>query len=889
MRDAQSFGQQIKWQDAPRKVLRGTVFEAGAGTAGVELSDGVRLRRVATSGTLAVGDVVDVELSAGKARILTAGEFSGGSLALTSASGGPSTGAPSPHDLLGSHHTLPTLAANLFLAAPSAASGSPSFRAIVAADLPGQFAGFANPTAQIGLTAVNGSAATAMRSDAAPALSQAITPTWSGLHTFSAGQRVSSSQVVEFGWSVAGKQTDAGKIGYQTFSTALDIVGAGTASGQRAIKLWDNTWIAGYVGSESYTSQTTGWRIDSAGGGDFRYLFTDEMHAKSFIADLEQALAGGQIISKSVAMMGKTFTAPAAAGTATLWVRDLPSAANMAAFQSGDIVRIRTFNRSAGSLSITDCWGVVTSYADGSGADEGLQSWTFTRSSAPNAGAMTAGTTVPVDAIILDYGTSGNGIWETNAIDGAYGANSPYTQAVQWTGHPATGSVVRYRAGKLDGWGSMYAGTNTFGFAAGNVAGTWIAAEATNGFRIMYGTTPIAQVASGMFLFRGLPSASVNVGALRWNSSSYVFEGGYYAPAAGPAYGAFTQQWSTDAATGAIVAGGGNVTLDGNGLTLYGGNSSWSSNAALKFSTSTALQSGVYAGQAASNPFLALNLSAYSDYSPTIYITSYAIGTSAEGKILLRANFNGWQSRIDIGAVAGIKYHSGQGRHYFTDSELSTGNGLRVGAAWSMYGIYAESGYCAVGGASGVNLQNGVVQITSGMGVLRAPIDATYNALAVNGGVHLTGSNTTFQMDARDNSGQTWQAYAESNTYRIWVTSVGDVVRFDTSGNASKLSAGTAWTSFSDGRVKDVRGAYERGLTEILRIRPIVYDYNGRGGTIPNGKRNAGVLAQEIREIFPESVSEDRDTGLLMFDATEITWALVNAVKELSRRLERSA
>lgn len=43
-----------------------------------------------------------------------------------------------------------------------------------------------NPTASVGLAAVNGSASTYMRSDGAPALSQAIVPTWSGVHTFSA-------------------------------------------------------------------------------------------------------------------------------------------------------------------------------------------------------------------------------------------------------------------------------------------------------------------------------------------------------------------------------------------------------------------------------------------------------------------------------------------------------------------------------------------------------------------------------------------------------------------------------------------------------------------------------------------------------------------------------
>lgn len=45
--------------------------------------------------------------------------------------------------------------------------------------------GLADPTGTIGLTAVAGTANTAPRSDSAPALSQAITPTWTGQHIFS--------------------------------------------------------------------------------------------------------------------------------------------------------------------------------------------------------------------------------------------------------------------------------------------------------------------------------------------------------------------------------------------------------------------------------------------------------------------------------------------------------------------------------------------------------------------------------------------------------------------------------------------------------------------------------------------------------------------------------
>jgi hypothetical protein len=49
----------------------------------------------------------------------------------------------------------------------------------------------ANPTGTAGLAAVNGSAATFMRSDGAPPISQAIAPTWTGVHAFAPAARTS--------------------------------------------------------------------------------------------------------------------------------------------------------------------------------------------------------------------------------------------------------------------------------------------------------------------------------------------------------------------------------------------------------------------------------------------------------------------------------------------------------------------------------------------------------------------------------------------------------------------------------------------------------------------------------------------------------------------------
>ncbi len=68
----------------------------------------------------------------------------------------------------------------------------------------------ANPSVLIGTSATNGSAATFMRSDAAPALDLAIAPTWAGLHTFSAGIETTTLEASgEFGCNGATPQAAA--------------------------------------------------------------------------------------------------------------------------------------------------------------------------------------------------------------------------------------------------------------------------------------------------------------------------------------------------------------------------------------------------------------------------------------------------------------------------------------------------------------------------------------------------------------------------------------------------------------------------------------------------------------------------------------------------------
>jgi hypothetical protein len=74
--------------------------------------------------------------------------------------------------------------------------------------------------------------------------------------TFSAAKGLSAQTTLEFGAGVAGKEVNAGKIGYQVFSTdALDIVGAGTNTSSRKITFWAErgATFAGPVSAPSFT------------------------------------------------------------------------------------------------------------------------------------------------------------------------------------------------------------------------------------------------------------------------------------------------------------------------------------------------------------------------------------------------------------------------------------------------------------------------------------------------------------------------------------------------------------------------------------------------------------------------------------------------------------
>jgi len=86
----------------------------------------------------------------------------------------------------------------------------------------------------------------------------------------------------------------------------------------------------------------------------------------------------------------------------------------------------------------------------------------------------------------------------------------------------------------------------------------------------------------------------------------------------------------------------------------------------------------------------------------------------------------------------------------------------------------------------------------------------------------------------------------------------------------------------SDQRLKDNVTPIDDPLAKVLSISGNTYDWNEKSGKSGN---DVGVIAQEVLEVLPQAVTT-RDNGYLAVDYQRIVPLLVEAVKELSAKVE---
>ncbi|HEV8133687.1 MAG TPA: tail fiber domain-containing protein, partial [Pyrinomonadaceae bacterium] len=108
--------------------------------------------------------------------------------------------------------------------------------------------------------------------------------------------------------------------------------------------------------------------------------------------------------------------------------------------------------------------------------------------------------------------------------------------------------------------------------------------------------------------------------------------------------------------------------------------------------------------------------------------------------------------------------------------------------------------------------------------------------------------------------------------------------KLSVNGTASKPGGGT-WAVFSDERLKMIKGNFNSGLSAVMKLQPLRYEYkpdNALG--IKSEGEHIGFGAQAVQKVIPEAVTMN-SSGYLMVNNDPIIWTMLNAIKEQQKEI----
>jgi hypothetical protein len=230
------------------------------------------------------------------------------------------------------------------------------------------------------------------------------------------------------------------------------------------------------------------------------------------------------------------------------------------------------------------------------------------------------------------------------------------------------------------------------------------------------------------------------------------------------------------------------------------------------------------------------------------------------------------------------------------DGNLDIKNSLNVQSNVTITGIatvssasYFRNVTVGVGNANTINTSSGNLIIDSATNIVdinaRTNINEAFNVTGVSTFASLVDANGGAEIDnvrigVADNN------TIDTSSGNLIVTApVGNLVAIQTSTTIVGLLSVTDditafWTS--DQRLKDNITPIEQPLTKVLSISGNTFDWNEKSN---KSGQDVGVIAQEVLEVLPEAVTT-RDSGYLAVDYHKVVPLLIEAVKELSAKVD---
>jgi hypothetical protein len=271
-------------------------------------------------------------------------------------------------------------------------------------------------------------------------------------------------------------------------------------------------------------------------------------------------------------------------------------------------------------------------------------------------------------------------------------------------------------------------------------------------------------------------------------------------------------------------------------------------------------------------------------------------GTSNDTSIATTAYVQGALSTVGSGSVTSVAASGGTTGMSFTGSPITTTGTFTLQGTLNIAnggtGSTSASGARSNLGLGSMATQNSNNVSITGGSISGVSLSLPSNIVYTDTTQTITGTKTFTNFIA------TSQNFT-SNTSHFWTGSEvqtrvnGSMVFFVASSSAGfsisdvQKVGGGSFNSYSDSRYKQDIVDYQKGLTELKELNPINYRYTAEFmHSASPSKQFAGLLAQDVQNTsFRNCVTTD-SKGFLVLDTSELVFALINAVKELSAEVE---
>lgn len=218
-----------------------------------------------------------------------------------------------------------------------------------------------------------------------------------------------------------------------------------------------------------------------------------------------------------------------------------------------------------------------------------------------------------------------------------------------------------------------------------------------------------------------------------------------------------------------------------------------------------------------------------------------------------------------------------------------------------IYGSSSASGDLTLDSTSNATKGNVLLNPTDGfvaIGPITPDFDLTI-ARVGNPSIHLKNQNVTKDgwinmYDDRlsiTSSDQVVLGTGNNTDVKVTLSStlLNSTVNFTTAGCVT-YNGGSIGTCLSDIRLKKDVKSFELGLKDLIELKPVLYKYNGLAGTVEDGNEKIGLIAQEVEKVNSDLIEKEvtklnpneEDVELLKVKYGHLLYMAINAIKELN-------